>query len=261
MSILPTPPCPVYEIVIPSLKKKVKFRPWISKEEKVLTIALESRDLSEMINAIKLIIKNCIQTKDVDVDKLATFDIEYLFLNIRSKAVGEEIELSILYPEDDEESEEVYVKVSLNVNDIKVQENKNHTNVIDLGNDMKMFMKYPSFDYFVEDQFLLSDVEEMTTEDKINKSFDVLASCVDKICHGEDVWLADDVGKAEVSEFLDKLTSKQIDKARDFLETMPQLKHEIILKHPTKKVIDPKTKEEVPEEKKITLNGLIDFFI
>lgn len=261
MSILPTPVYPTYEIVIPSLKKKVKFRPWIVNEEKVLTIALESRDLSEMINAIKLIIKNCIQAKDIDVDKLATFDIEYLFLNIRAKAVGEDIELSILYPEEDEESEDVYVKVSLNVGDIKVQENKNHTNVIDLGNDMKMFMKYPSFDYFVEDQFLLSDVEEMTTEDKMNKSYDVLASCVDKICHGEDVWLADDVGKQEVAEFIGKLTSNQLEKVQAFLETMPQLKHEITLKHPTKTVLDDKTKKEVPEEKKITLNGLIDFFI
>jgi hypothetical protein len=262
MSVIPAPIYPTYEIVIPSLKKKVKYRPYIAREEKVLTIALESKDPEEMINAIKIIIKNCIQTKDIDVDKLAVFDIEYLFLNIRAKAAGEEIDLQVLYPDGAEEGEDdLYIRVKLNVSDIKVIETKGHTNIVDLGNDMKLFMKYPSFDYFVNDQFMLTDVEKMSLDEKFDKGYEVLASCVDKICYGEDVWLSDDVGREEVVDFLWKLTSKQLEKLQNFLDTMPQMKHEIKLKHPTRTVIVEKTGEEVPEETKITLNGIIDFFI
>lgn len=253
MSVLPRPIHPTYEIVIPSLKKKVKYRPYLSKEEKVLAIAMESEDISEITNAIKMVLQNCIQSKDIDVEKLATFDIEYLFLNVRAKAVGEEIELNVLYPGE----EEVYVPIKLNVNDIKVEETKGHTNLITIDKEMSMVMKYPTFEYFIKEQFQMPE----TDEEKMEKGYDLIASCVDKICKGEDVWLAEDVGKEEVISFLDDLTSNQIQQVQKFLDTMPQLRHKVKIKHPTRTVEDPKTGEQVPEEAEITLSGIVDFFI
>lgn len=255
MSVLPRPVYPSYEIVIPSLKKKVKFRPYKSVEEKVLAIAMESENISEITNAIKLILENCIQTKDIDVEKLATFDIEYLFLNVRAKASGETIDLQVLYPGE----EELYVPVQVNIDEIKMQETKGHTNVIKLDDDLTMIMKYPTFDFFIKEQFEMP--EEADVEDKMKKGYDLIASCVDKICKGDEVWLAEDVGREEVISFLDDLLTKQFEKVEEFLNTMPQLKHTIKVQHPTRTVIDPKTKKEVPEEAEITLNGLIDFFI
>lgn len=246
MAILPRPVFPTYEITIPSTKKKIKYRPYLAKEEKVLSIAMESEDISEITESIKLILQNCIQTKDIDVEKLATFDIEYLFLNIRAKAVGEELELNVLYPSDDEEEEPVYVPVKINISDIKVLETKGHTNVIKIDDTMSMIMKYPTFDYFIKDQFEMPT----TNKEKYEKGSDLIATCVDKICKDEDVWLADDVGKEEVIAFLDDLTSAQFKPIQDFLETMPQLKHVIKIKHPV-----------TEEEKEVTLSGIVDFFI
>lgn len=252
MSILPRPVHPVYELVIPSIKKKIKFRPYLAKEEKVLSIAMESEDITEIGNAIKLILENCIMTKDVDVEKLSTFDIEYLFLNIRSKAVGEEIELKMLYPDDEDET---YVDVKININDIKVQETKGHNKVIKLDDEMSMIMRYPTFDYFIEEQFEMPT----TNNDKLEKGLDLVASCVDKICKGEDVWVAEDVGKEEVLSFIGDLMPSQFEKIQEFLDTMPQLRHTIKVQHPTRTVeVDG---EEVPEEREVTLRGIVDFFI
>jgi hypothetical protein len=246
MAILPRPSFPVYEITIPSTKKKVKYRPYLSKEEKVLSIAMESEDITEISNAIKLILQNCIQSKDIDVEKLATFDIEYLYLNIRAKAVGEELELNVLYPSDDEDEEPVYVPVKISISDIKVQETKGHSNVIKIDDTMSMIMRYPTFEYFIKDQFEMPQ----TNKEKYEKGSDLIASCVDKICKDEEVWLADDVGKEEVLAFLDDLTSSQFSPIQEFLESMPQLKHKIKIKHP-----------ETEVEKEVTLSGIVDFFI
>jgi hypothetical protein len=246
MAILPRPVFPTYEITIPSTKKKIKYRPYLAKEEKVLSIAMESEDISEITESIKMILQNCIQSKDVDVEKLATFDIEYLFLNIRAKAVGEELELNVLYPSDNEDEDPVYVPVKINISDIKVLETKGHTNVIKIDNTMSMIMKYPTFDYFIKDQFEMPT----TNKEKYEKGSDLIATCVDKICKDEEVWLADDVGKEEVIAFLDDLTSAQFKPIQDFLETMPQLKHTIKIKHPV-----------TEEEKEVVLSGIVDFFI
>lgn len=259
MSILPRPVHPVYEIVIPSIKKKVKYRPYLSKEEKVLSIAMESEDISEITNAIKIVLQNCILTKDIEVEKLATFDIEYLFLNVRAKAVGEEIDLKVLYPNE----EEVYVDVKINVSDIKVKETKGHSNIIKVDDEISIVMKYPTFDYFIKEQFELPT----TKQEEMDKGYDLISSCVDKICKDEEVWLAEDVGKEEVISFLDDLTSSQLEPIQEFLDTMPKLTHTIIIKHPTKTVIIPADvsetgeEQEVPEEKEITLSGIADFFI
>lgn len=257
MSILPRPVHPVYEIVIPSTKKKIKYRPYLTKEEKVLSIALESEQISEITNAMKLVIQNCILTKDINVEKLATFDIEYLFLNIRAKAVGEEIELNVLYPPDNEDDEPLYVPVKINVNDIKINETPDHTNVIKIDDDLTMFMKYPMFDYFIQEQFEMPT----TNKEKFDKGYDLIASCVDKICKGDEVWASEDVGKAEIVSWLDELTSSQLEPVQNFLDTMPKLMHTIKIKHPTKMVKCLETGEEIPEEKEVTLSGIVDFFI
>lgn len=244
MSILPRPTFPVYEIVIPSLKKKVKYRPYLSKEEKVLSIAMESEDITEITSAIKMVLQNCIQTKDIDVEKLATFDIEYLFLNIRAKAVGEEIEIKVICPDDP--TGETYVPVKINVNDIQVTEVEGHTNKIQIDDALMMEMRYPSFSYFIQEQFTMPE----KTEDKINKGYDLIASCVDKIYKDDEIWLADDVGKEEVIEFLNNLTTGQFVKIQTFLDTMPQLRHEVEVENPNTGV-----------KSKVTLSGMVDFFI
>lgn len=255
MSILPRPVHPVYEIVIPSIKKKVKYRPYLAKEEKVLSIAMESEDTTEITNAIKLVLENCILAKDIEVEKLATFDIEYLFLNVRAKAVGEVIELKVLYPGEDE----VYVDTKIDVNDIKVKNTKGHSNVIKIDDEMSIIMKYPSFDYFIKEQFEIPTTEK----EKIEKGYDLIASCVDKICKDDEVWLAEDVGKEEVISFLDDLTSKQLEPIQEFLDTMPKLEHTFKVKHPTRTIMieEDGEEKEVPEEAEITLSGIADFFI
>lgn len=245
MSVLPRPAFPTYEIVIPSLKKKVKYRPYLTKEEKVLSIAFESEDISEITNAVKLILQNCIQTKDIDVEKLSTFDIEYLFLNIRAKAVGEELKLKVLCP-DSEEDDPVYADVEININDIKVKETKGHTNIIKVDEDLTMIMKYPTFDYFIKEQF------EMPQDSKgqYEISYDLVSECVDKICKDDEVWQAEDVGKEEIIDFLGDLTSAKFKLIQEFLETMPKLEHEV-------EVVNPKT----GKKSKVTLSGIVDFFI
>lgn len=253
MSVLPRQIYPTYDLVIPSTKKKIKVRPWNVKEQKVLAIAQESQDISQISNAIKAILENCIQTKDVNVDKLAIFDVEYLFLNIRSRATGEVIEFQVLYPGE----EDVYVPVKINIDEIKVQETKGHKKIIDLYDNMQMIMKYPTFEYFIKENFEMPETEE----EKINKSYDLISACVDKICKGEDVWTAEDVGQEEVMNFLDDLTEQQMNEVEQFLSTMPQMSHKLKVKHPTRTVVDEKTGKEVPEESEVTLSGIVDFFI
>jgi hypothetical protein len=253
MSLLPRQVYPTYDIVNPSTKKKIKFRPWNVKEQKVLAIAQESQDVSQISNAVKTILENCIQTKDVNVDKLAIFDVEYLFLNIRSRASGEVIEFQVLYPGE----EDVYVPVKINIDEIKVTETKGHKNVIDLYDDMKMIMRYPTFEYFIKENFEMPQTEQ----EKMDKGYELISSCVDKICKGDEVWTAEDVGQEEVIDFLDDLTEDQMNGVEEFLSTMPQLTHTLKVQHPTRTTVDKKTGEEVPEEAEVTLSGIVDFFI
>lgn len=253
MSLLPRQIYPSYDLVIPSTKKRIKFRPWNVKEQKVLAIAQESQDVLQISNAVKVILENCIQTKDINVEKLAIFDVEYLFLNIRSRASGEIIDFQVLYPGE----EDVYVPVKINIEEIKVKETKGHKNVVDLYDNMKMIMRYPTFEYFIKENFTMPETEE----EKINKSYDLISACVDKICKEDEVWTAEDVGQEEVLSFLDDLTEQQMNKVEEFLTTMPQLSHTFMVKHPSRTVIDEKTGKEVPEEKEVTLSGIVDFFI
>jgi len=236
---LPKIATPTYELELPSTGQSVKFRPFLVKEEKVLVLALESEDTKQITNAIKAVIKGCIQTKGIKVETLPTFDIEFLFLNIRGKSVGETIELNIICP-DDETTE---VPVTIDLDDIHVQTNDEHTRQIKIDDSLMMEMKYPSLDQFIKNNFDFEDKNVM------EQSFDLIASCVDKIYSEEEVWAADDCTKKEMKEFLEQMNSSQFKDIEKFFETMPKLSHKI-------KVTNPNTKVE----SEVVLEGLASFF-
>jgi hypothetical protein len=236
---LPTIATPSYFLTLPSTGKEIKYRPFLVKEEKLLVLALESEDTKEISNAIKEVLKNCIQTRGIKVETLPTFDIEFLFLNIRGKSVGEEIEVNITAPDDNK----TQITVKINVDDIKVQKNKNHTNKIKLDDSLMMEMKYPSLDQFIKNNF------DFSGEVGLDQSFDLIASCIDKIYNEEEVWSAEDVTKKELIEFLEQMNSLQFKQIEEFFNTMPKLSHEIEVKNP-------KTKEEST----VVLEGLSSFF-
>ena len=236
---LPKIATPTYELVLPSNGKNIKYRPFLVKEEKVLVIALESEDNKQITNAIKSVLRNCILTKGIKVENLPTFDIEYLFLNIRGKSVGEEIEVNIICP-DDEKTE---VPVTIDLDDIEVQKNEEHTNKIKLDASLMMELKYPSLDQFIKSNFDFADQNAMDT------SFQLIASCIDKIYSEEEVWAAADCTKKEMNEFLESMNSSQFKEIEKFFETMPKLSHTIT-------VTTPKTKVESD----VVLEGLASFF-
>ena len=236
---LPKIATPSYELELPSTGETIHYRPFLVKEEKVLVIALESEDTKQITTAIKTVIKNCILTKNIKVETLPTFDIEYLFLNIRAKSVGEEIEVNVICPDD----EETTVTVKIDLDSIKVQKNENHTNKIKIDDSIMMEMKYPSLDQFIKNNFDFKKTNAM------EQSFDLIASCVDKIYTEEEVWSAGDVTKKELMEFLEQMNSTQFKEIETFFETMPKLSHKI-------NVTNPKT--EVESE--VILEGLSSFF-
>ena len=236
---LPRIATPTYELELPSTEQTIKFRPFLVKEEKLLVIALESEDTKQITNAIKTVIKNCIETKGIKVETLPTFDIEYLFLNIRAKSVGEEIEVNIICPDDEETS----VSVKINVDDIKVQTNEDHTNRIKLDDTLMMEMKYPSLEQFIKNNF------DISNNSAIDQSFELVASCVNKIYNEDEVWAAADVTKKELMDFLDQMNTSQFKQIEKFFETMPKLSHTIKVKNPNTEV-----------ESEVVLEGLSSFF-
>ena len=236
---LPKIATPTYELELPSTGQTVQYRPFLVKEEKVLVIALESEDPKQITTAIKTVIKNCILTKGIKVEALPTFDIEYLFLNIRGKSVGEVIEVNVICPDD----ETTPAKVEINLDDIKVQKDDKHTNKIKLDDSIMMEMKYPSLDEFIKNNFDLNDTSNM------DQSFDLISSCIDKIYTEEEVWVAADCTKKEINDFLESMNSSQFKEIEAFFSTMPKLSHTI-------NVINPKTKVE----SEVVLEGLASFF-
>ena len=236
---LPKISTPTYEVELPSTGETIQYRPFLVKEEKVLVIALESEDTKQITNAIKTVIKNCILSKGVKVETLPTFDIEYLFLNIRGKSVGEEIEVNIICPDD----EETTTTVTLNLDDIKVQKNEDHTNKIKVDKSIMMEMKYPSLEQFIKTNFDFSNTNAM------DQSFELIASCIDKIYTEDEVWSTADVTKKELNEFLEQMNSSQFKEIEKFFETMPKLSHKV-------KVTNPKTQVE----SEVILEGLASFF-
>ena len=236
---LPKIATPTYELELPSSGETVQYRPFLVKEEKLLVIALESDDTKQITTAIKSVIKNCVLTKGVKVEQLPTFDIEYLFLNIRGKSVGEEIEVNIVCPDD----EETQVSVTINLDDIQVQKTEGHTNKIKIDNEIMMEMKYPSLDEFIKNNFDMSGGSDM------DQSFELIASCIDKIYTVDEVWTASDCTKKEIRDFLEQMNSSQFKEIENFYTTMPKLSH-------TLEITNPKTK--VTSE--VVLEGLASFF-
>ena len=238
---LPTIETPTYELKLYSSNKKVKYRPFLVKEEKVLIIALESKDQSAITNAVKEVLKKCILTKGIDVDNLPTFDIEHLFLNIRAKSIGEDIKLTVTCPDDNETK----VPVTVYVDEIKVIKPKGHTKDIVLDDKMTLRMKYPSLNQFIENNFNTDD----ETETVVDKTFKVVADCMDTVYTGEDAWDANDYTPDERIEFIEQLNSQQYKKVENFFSTMPKLSHTI-------EVVNPNTKKKGS----VVLEGLADFF-
>ena len=236
---LPKIAAPTYTLELPSTGQEINYRPFLVKEEKVLVIALESEENKQITNAIKTVIKNCILTKGIKVETLPTFDIEYLFLNIRGKSVGEEIEVNVICPDD----EVTQVPVTIDLDDIQVQKNDEHTNKIKLDDTLMMEMKYPSLDEFIKNNFDFND------ENSMDQSFNLIASCVSNIFSEDEVWAAEDCTKKEIKEFLEQMNSAQFKDIEKFFETMPKLSHKI-------KVTNPKTKVE----SEVVLEGLASFF-
>ena len=236
---LPTIVTPTYELELPSTGKKVKYRPFLVKEEKLLVLALESEDTKQITTAIRTVLKNCIQTRGVKVESLPTFDIEYLFLNIRGKSVGEEIEVNLIAPDD----EETQVPVTINIDDIKIQKDESHTNKIKLDKTLMMEMKYPSLDEFIKNNFDFNDTVGM------DQSFELIASCIDKIYNEEEVWSAADCTKKEMTDFLEQMNSLQFKEIETFFTTMPKLSHNVTFTNPKTKV-----------ENIVVLEGLSSFF-
>ena len=237
---LPKINTPTYELVIPSTGKKIKYRPFLVREEKILILALESEDTNQITSAVIDILSECILTKNVDITKLATFDIEYLFLNVRSKSVGETVDVNITCPDDGKTS----VEMQINIDSIKVQKTKNHKNIIKLDDKYSMKLKYPSFNQFIESNF---DLTENNSE--VNKSMNMIVSCIDMIYDEEESWDASDSSERELEEFVEQLNSKQFKLIEKFFETMPKLSHKV-------KVTNPKT----GVESEVVLEGLASFF-
>ena len=234
---LPQINTPVHELKIPSTGRKVKYRPFVVREEKILLLALESENQEEVTDAIIQIIGNCIQTK-IDLDSLSTFDVEYIFLNVRAKSVGEILEFSITCPDDGETQAEV----EINIDDIQVVKDKGHTDTIDLENGYFIKMKYPTMKYIM-------DKKPDDKKSLIDSTFEYAVECIDTIYNDEETWEAADSTKKELEEFVEQLNSKQYQKLQAFFATMPKLSH-------TVKVTNPKT----GVKSDVTIEGLANFF-
>ena len=228
----------VSELELASTGQTINYRPFLVKEEKVLLFALESEDTKQISNAVKTVIKNCISTKGIKVEELPTFDIEYLFLNIRGKSVGEELEVNLICPDDGQTP----VPVTINVEDIEIQKEEGHSTQIKVTDEVMLEMKYPSLNQFIKQNF---QVEGNDAE----KSFDMIASCVSQIFTEEEVWTAEDCTKKEIIEFLEQMNSTQFRKIEKFFATMPKLSHTVKVKNPKTGV-----------ESEVVLEGLASFF-
>jgi len=234
---LPKLTTPTYELEIPSTDEKIKYRPFLVKEEKILLMAMESENNKDIIQAVKEIVSTCTFDK-LNLGTLPMFDVEYIFLNIRSKSVGEISTINLLCPDD----KKTYAAVDVDLSKVEVQVGDNHTNKIELSDDMGMIMTYPTIDSFSE-----SGIQTITASNML----DVISSCVLQIYEekGEKVYESKDQTKKELTEFIESMNTKQFKKVQKFFDTMPKLKHEVTVKNP-------KTKKE----SKITLSGLNDFF-
>ena len=235
---LPKISTPTYELEIPSTKKKIRYRPFLVKEEKILIIAMESQSDTEIANAVKDVLSTCILTKGVKVDTLSTFDIEYLFLNIRGKSVGEDVEVLVTCPDDNKTK----VPVRINLDDINIITHNDHKRDIKLDDSLLMRMRYPSINEFIKSNFSTSEVKSEDT-------FDLIISCIEQIFNHEESWSTSDCTKEEMNDFLDQLNSNQFKEIEKFFDTMPKLSHTLTVNNPNTKV-----------KSDVKLEGLAAFF-
>ena len=234
---LPTMDLPTYELEIPSTKKKIRYRPFLVKEEKVLLLAIESNDDKNIRDAVLGLLKACIQSR-VKIENLATFDLEYIFLNIRAVSVGEIVEMNVTCQDD----EETQVRYNLNLTDAQVIFPEGHSNKIMLTDTTGVIMKYPSFDRFVNGQFGDGSVDE-------NEVIKIIAESIDQIFQGEEVYDDSTTSKKEFIQFVESLTNAQMEKIQAFFESSPRLEHKFTVTNPNTGV-----------ESEYTLRGLNSFF-
>ena len=234
---LPKIVTPTHELTLPSNGKKITYRPFLVKEEKILILAIESNSLKDISRAIKDVLRNCIITKGVKVDELPTFDIEYLFLNIRARSIGESIELVVTCPDDGETK----VNKTIYIDEIQVKTDDDHNIDIKIDDTYTMRMKYPSLDEFIDENF--------NFDGQSDNSFEIIASCIDMVFSEDEAWEASDCTKKELTQFVEQLNSAQFKKIEQFFETMPQLSHDIEVENPKTKV-----------KSTVKLEGLASFF-
>lgn len=233
---LPSPTRPEYNTTIPSTGKKVKYQPFTVKEEKILVLAAEGKEVDEIGNAVANCLRNCITSPaDIDIDSLALFDIEYLFLKCRAKSIGEKITVRATDPDDETFSK----NVDINIDKIQVQKNDKHKEIVVIDDDMSVKMNYPGIEFFTEG-LELSDVSSITT---------IISKCFSQLIVGEEVYNRDDLSEEEIVEWIEGLSSAQYNKLTEFFITMPKLSHKITTKN---------TKTD--KNFTITLEGLADFF-
>ncbi len=238
---LPKISTPTYELELPSTGKKIKYRPFLVKEEKILILALESENVKEITNSVKSILKDCISTRGTKIDNLPIFDIEYLFLNVRGKSVSEALDLVVTCPDDNKTT----VPVKIYIDEIKVVKDPKHLNDIKLDDKLTLRLKYPSLDEFIKNNFDFSSRDE----DALQQSFEIIASCIDQVYNEEESWSASDCTKKELLEWVETLNTNQFKLIENFFSTMPKLSHTI-------KVTNPNTKVESD----VVLEGLASFF-
>ena len=234
---LPKLNTPTYELEVPSTDEKIRYRPFLVKEEKILMIAMESKDNAQIVNAVKDIVSSCTFDK-LNIATMPMFDVEYIFLNIRAKSVGEVSKLKVLCPDD----KKTYVNTEVDLTEVEVHVDDKHTNKIELTDSMGMIMTYPTIDSFQDGGIQTINASNM---------LEVVGSCILQIYEdkGEKVYQAKDQTKKELTEFIESMNSGQFKKLQSFFDTMPKLKHTI-------KVKNPKTKKSSD----VTLTGLNDFF-
>ena len=235
---LPKINTPTYELSLPSNGKKIKYRPFLVREEKILIMALETENQKQITNAVVEILDACIMTRGIKIKTLATFDIEYIFLNVRSKSVGETINVNIICPDDEKTS----VEVPIDLESIKVKKDKSHTNIVKIDDNLSLKLKYPSMDQFIESNF-------ESTDETIKNTMKLITSSIDMIFSEEESWNASESTEKELEQFIERLNSKQFQTIEKFFDTMPKLSHRV-------KVTNPKTNVEST----VILEGLAAFF-
>jgi len=236
---LPKINTPTYELILPSNGKKIKYRPFLVREEKILIIALETEDMKQIADAVLTILNGCIMTKGVMVENLPSFDIEYLFLNVRAKSVGESVDVNVTCPDD----KKTTLQVKVDIDSIKVIKNKKHKNNVKLDDKLSLKLNYPSMNTFIENNF------ESKDESNINSTLEMIISCIDMIYNDEESWSASETPKKELEDFIEQLNTKQFRAIEQFFETMPKLSHTIKVKNPKTDV-----------ESEVVLEGLASFF-